>query len=357
MERDEGYPSSFKTGQSAQERGFSHVPDCYLVDPSQRPSVNSTEIDDVPVVDLAGLRMDPAQRSLVIRAIRQACLHIGFFQVVNHGIPETVMEKALAAAFEFFQLPLAERMKFRSDDVQKPVRYSTSLKDGVDKIQFWRIFLKQYANPLKDWIQFWPEKPPTYREDMGRYSEEVMKLAMELTEAITESLGLGPTYLSPQMERGMQVMTVNCYPPCPEPELTLGLPPHSDYSFFTILQQSSPGLEILDPRDDTWKAVTMVPGALQVNIGDHVEVLSNGAYKSILHRARVNSDKTRVSLASLHSLGKDVKVGPAPEILEATRWPAGYKKSSFQDFLVFLSKNDLGEKGKRFVESLKIGEN
>ena len=84
-------------------------------------------------------------------------------QVINHGIDESVTEKGLAAAEEFFKLPAAEKLKFKSADVHKPVRYGSSLKDGTDKIQFWRVFLKHYANPWKDWIQFWPQKPPTYR--------------------------------------------------------------------------------------------------------------------------------------------------------------------------------------------------
>ena len=83
--------------------------------------------------------------------------------MVNHGIEQSVLDKALAAADGFFRLPAEEKLKFMSSDVHKPVRYGTSIKDGVDKIQFWRIFLKTYAHPLKDWLQFWPHNPPNYR--------------------------------------------------------------------------------------------------------------------------------------------------------------------------------------------------
>ncbi|KAH9610145.1 hypothetical protein KSS87_003457 [Heliosperma pusillum] len=237
-----------KTGQSAQERGLSHVPDCYEVPVSQRPTLDSP-IANVPVIDVAGLRMGPAQRSTVINSIGKACRRFGFFQVVNHGIEQSILDKALAAADDFFELPANEKMKFMSSDVHKPVRYATSLRDGIDTIQYWRVFLKHYANPLEHLIQSWPEKPPTYRKDMGAYATGVQKLAMELTGAITESLGLSPKYLKQELEGGMQVIASNYYPPCPQPHLTLGLPPHSDYSCLTILLQSSPGLEIRDMED------------------------------------------------------------------------------------------------------------
>lgn len=88
----------------------------------------------------------------------------GFYKkIVNHGICENVLDDALSAAFSFFNLPTSEKMKLMCNDVHKPVRYGTSLKDGMDKVQFWRVFLKHYANPLEDWINLWPDNPSDYR--------------------------------------------------------------------------------------------------------------------------------------------------------------------------------------------------
>ncbi|KAF5456217.1 hypothetical protein F2P56_025722 [Juglans regia] len=243
-------------------------------------------------------------------------------------------------------------MKFMSNDVRKPVRYATTLKDGIDKVQFWRDLLKHYANPLEDWIDAWPANPPSYREKMGNYSTEVRKLGLDLMGAITEGLGLGSTYLSDKMDKGMQVMAVNCYPPCPEPDISLGLPPHSNYSCLTIVLQSSRGLEIMDKDDGEWGAVEQLQGALQVHAGDHLEVLSNGFYKSVVHRASLNPDRTRISIVSLQSLGMDELMKPAKELVDE-RHPKGYKESSFRDVLDFLSKNDIGE-GKSFINTLKM---
>nr|POE97985.1 protein dmr6-like oxygenase 1 [Quercus suber] len=135
--------------------------------------------------------------------------------------------------------------------------------------------------------------------------------------AITESLGLGSAYSSDKMNEGMQVVAVNCYPPCPNPNVAvLGLPPHSAYSCLTIALQSSPGLKIMDMEEGKWGKVPKLHGALQVHVGDHLEVLSNGLYKSVVQRAILNCERTRISIVSLMSLGLDEKMGTAKEFVD-----------------------------------------
>ncbi|XP_075111271.1 flavanone 3-dioxygenase 3-like isoform X2 [Nicotiana tabacum] len=351
MADDNESSSSFPIGETAQEKGLSYVPKCYMMPPSQRPSLKS-EFANVPMVDLAGMNDDnPLQRSIIIQDIANACRRNGFFHVINHGISQAILDGALSAAFGFFDLATEDKEKIMSNDVYKPVRYGTSLKDGEDKVQFWRVFLKHYANPLIDWIKLWPENPPDYREKMGKYTEEVQKLAIKIMGIITEGLGLGPTYLSQNFQDGVNVIAVNCYPPCPQPGLALGLPPHSDYSILTIVLQSSAGLEILDIQNNEWRAVQDLQGTLQVHVGDHLEVLSNGLYKSVVHRVTLNSQKTRISVSSLHSLGMDEKMETAKE-LEDEEYPKRYKESSFSDFLKFLHENDIGQ-GSSFLMTLK----
>lgn len=99
----------------------------------------------------------------------------------------------------------------------------------------------------------------------------------------------------------------------------------------------------------------MVPelhGALQVRIGDHFEVMSNGVYKSVVHRATLNGEKTRVSIASLHRLGMDDKMETANELIDEQN-PKRDKESSFRDFLDFLANKDIAD-GKHFIDTLKI---
>ncbi|KAK6145671.1 hypothetical protein DH2020_022491 [Rehmannia glutinosa] len=342
--------SSFPMGKTAQERGLSYVPKCYKVQPLDRPKMDP-KIANVPLIDLAGMS-DPTRRSILIQEIANACRRYGFFQVINHGISEGILDGALSTASGFFNLPTQYKANFMSNDVHKPVRYGSSLKDGVDKVQFWRVFLKHYAHPLKDWIGLWPHTPLDYRNKMGEYVEAAQQLAQMIMGLITESLGLGTTYLSSKLDEGMQVMTVNCYPPCPQPQLALGLPAHSDYSSLTIVLQDSPGLQILDTEDNSWKMVPAIPGALQVHVGDQLEVLSNGRYKSVVHRVTLNSEKTRISIAGLHSLGMDVKMEAAKEMVDEENRNR-YRESCFRDFLDFISKNDIGE-GSSFLNTIKI---
>ncbi|GMN41066.1 hypothetical protein TIFTF001_010286 [Ficus carica] len=272
----------------------------------------------------------------------------GLPYIINHGICQSVLDDTLSSAFDFFRLPAAEKVKFMSNDVYKPVRYGTSLRDGIDKTLTSMPKKNEYpqrgvSSGIVDW------------EKIGRYCKEVRKLGLELMGPITESLGLSPNYMRDKLEEGMQVMVVNCYPPCPNPDLALGLPPHSDYSCLTIVLQSSPGLEIMDAEAGTWRLVPELPGALQVHVGDHFKVLGNGTYKSIAHRAILSRDTTRVSVVSFHSSGMDEKMGTAEELMDhhEERPYKKYRESSFRDFLNFLSTNDIGE-GKTFINTLKI---
>lgn len=149
---------------------------------------------------------------------------------------------------------------------------------------------------------------------------------------------------------GSQVMAINCYPACPEPHLTLGLPPHTDYGMTSIILQNHQGLQIMD-RDKKWHSVPLIEGALIVMLGDHMEVLSNGIYKGIVHRATVNSEKKSISIVSLHSLALGKKVGPALALVNKQNI-LSYKEGSFNDFLDFISREDISEA--KYIDKLKI---
>ena len=113
---------------------------------------------------------------------------------------------------------------------------------------------------------------------MGKYAVEVRRLALQLTDAILESLGLGQAYMRDKLDEGMQVMTVNKYEKRPEMAgSVLGLAAHSDYGCITILLQSCEGLQIADRNTNTWKTVPLeCPDPLPVQIGDYLELSSNG---------------------------------------------------------------------------------
>lgn len=106
---------------------------------------------------------------------------------------------------------------------------------------------------------------------VGTYSKEARALALRLLEAISESLGLERSHMVTAMGRHAQHMALNYYPPCPQPELTYGLPGHKDPNAITLLLQDGvSGLQV--QRNGRWVAVNPVPNALVVNIGDQLQV-------------------------------------------------------------------------------------
>ncbi|XP_070681916.1 flavanone 3-dioxygenase 3-like [Malus domestica] len=113
--------SSFSMGKSAQEKGLPYVPECYVIPTSQRASL-TPDVVTVPTIDFGRLKKGPDERALVIGDVRTACRQLGFFQIENHGIRQTVLDEALSSATEFFKLPVSEKAKFMSNDVHGPVR-------------------------------------------------------------------------------------------------------------------------------------------------------------------------------------------------------------------------------------------
>ncbi|GJU47984.1 flavanone 3-dioxygenase 3-like protein [Tanacetum coccineum] len=149
---------------------------------------------------------------------------------------------------------------------------------------------------------------------------------------------------------GSQVLAVNCYPSCPEPDLALGTPPHTDHGTLTILHQSHQGLEIMD-HDKKWHSVPFIEGALIIQLGDQSEIMSNERHKSTQHRAILNMQKMRLSIACIHSLAIEKKIGPAPELVDEQH-PVAYKEGSFAEFLDYIALNSGSDV--KYIDTLRI---
>ncbi|EYU40363.1 hypothetical protein MIMGU_mgv11b015651mg [Erythranthe guttata] len=184
---------------------------------------------------------------------------------------------------------------------------------------------------------------------MGNYTKAINDLHKKLMEVIFESLGLKPDYLQKEIEQGSQITAVNYYPSCPEPSLALGLPPHTDYGLLTILLQNQEGLQIKE-KTGNWHCVPAIKEGLVVQLGDHMEVLTNGRYRGVVHRAVLNSEKNRISIANIQTLSMDTKVGPASELVDDEH-SVLYEEASFRDFLKFVSENDVLEG--RYIDTLR----
>lgn len=106
---------------------------------------------------------------------------------------------------------------------------------------------------------------------MAEYCRNVKGLAERLLEAISESLGLEKDYMNRALGKHGQHMAINYYPPCPQPELTYGLPGHADPNVVTLLLQDDvAGLQVFN--NGRWVAVKPMPHRFTVNIGDQIQV-------------------------------------------------------------------------------------
>eukprot|EP00253_Pinus_taeda_P001968 PITA_01968 len=331
------------------------LPSNYILPVAERPNANitvGTPLEyDLPVIDISGL--EGPHRPKVVSAIGRACQENGFFQVINHGVEDSLIGEVMRVASEFFQLPIEERDRFASGDTMKAVRYGTSLNHMRDRVLCWRDFLKHYCHPLDQMLRLWPSNPSDYRSVVSSYSKDVRRLFVRIMSAVVESLGLPHNkYIVENgfSDEGSQVMVLNYYPACPEPELTLGIPPHSDYGCITVLaQDSTGGFQVL--HKGQWEAIRPLPKSLTINIGDHIEVLSNGRYKSVMHRAVVNSEKPRISVAAFMSLPLEANICPAPELTDEHH-PPMYRDTNFAELMNLLTSNEY--RAGSFLDSIRL---
>ncbi|XP_047335478.1 2-oxoglutarate-dependent dioxygenase 19-like [Impatiens glandulifera] len=302
------------------------------------PSVETT----IPIVDFSSLiSTDSHQQSEAIRGLAKACQDWGFFTVINHGIPDSLMSAIIDATTKFFDLTEEEKKEFESENVLNPIRYGTSFNLKVDKVLFWRDYLKVIVHP-----QFhFPSKPQDFSLLAQEYCKRTREMTRELMRAISISLQLDPNIFdySLKLEKEMfQIFIGNLYPPCPEPEMAMGLPPHSDHGLLTVLIQNQvAGLQIL--HDGKWVGVgvSQHPNSFLVNVGDHLEILSNGRYKSIVHRATVNNASTRISIAIAHGPSIDSVVSPIEELVIGDEGSSEYMSMRYGDYIKLQQENKL----------------
>ncbi|GAB2300647.1 hypothetical protein Dimus_034682 [Dionaea muscipula] len=360
------------------DNGIKKVPNKYILPVSDRPDISKggggaaaggglhskdrirSSTLKLPIIDFAELQ--GPNRSNMLKSLSNACQQYGFFQLVNHGVPRDVTSSMIDVCKRFFELPFEERVKYMSSDMSAPVRYGTSFNQNHDGVFCWRDFLKLMCNPLPEV----PSSPPELRKQVEAYTNETKHLFLMLMEAILESLEHDQGTVAPgtktaeeeeedddiikEFQDGSQLLVCNCYPPCPEPDLTLGLPPHSDYGFLTLLLQDEvKGLQIQFEAE--WVTVEPIPHAFVVNVGDHLEIFSNGRYKSVLHRVITNCERTRVTVASLHSLPFKCSIQPWQRLLSEEN-PRRYMETDFATFLSYISSRE--PKKKSFLESRKL---
>ncbi|CAH9101510.1 unnamed protein product, partial [Cuscuta epithymum] len=311
--------------QSLAAAGLSAIPERYIKPPADRPSLGGDDGDlDIPVIDLGPLFQhgdgdDVAlAKAKVMSQVSAACREWGFFQAVNHGVKPELMEGAREVWREFFHQPVEVKEVYANS----PATYEGyGSRLGVEKgaVLDWNdyFFLHYLPSSIKDHNK-WPQIPTHLRDTVEEYSEEVVKFCGRLMSILSTNLGLDEGFLQNAFGGADDIgacMRINFYPKCPQPDLTLGLSSHSDPGGLTVLLPDTDVLGLQVRKNSDWVTVKPVNQALIVNIGDQIQVLTNAIYKSVEHRAIVNSNKERVSLAYFYSPRGDLVIQPAKEFV------------------------------------------
>ncbi|XP_062096715.1 codeine O-demethylase-like [Humulus lupulus] len=275
----------------------------------------------------------------------------GFFQLVDHGVSPLLVEDVKSRIKEFFDMPMEEKNKFRQQSGELEGLGQAFVVSEEQKLDWADMFFvvtqpKHLRKP-----HLLPNLPLPFRETLEAYSTELEKITMKLLDFMGKALGMEPNEMIELLGEGWQSMRMNYYPPCPQPKLVIGANTHSDSSGLTIVLQINEmdGLQI--KKDGIWIPVRPLPNAFIVNIGDSIEIVTNGIYRSIEHRATVNAEKERLSIATFYSPNLNGDLGPAPSLITPTT-PAKFKKIHVMDFFRGYLARELD--GKSYFDSMRI---
>ena len=170
------------------------------------------------------------------------------------------------------------------------------------------------------------------RQAIEQYVREARKVLDDLLEVLAESLSLERHVFIQQFDTNESEINVrvNYYPPCPRPDQTLGLTPHTDTSALTILMEfdTSGGLQVL--KDQKWLPVKWPRDTLLVNVGDMLEIMSNGRLQSPWHRVVTQMDVERFSVALFYNPASLAEIVP---VRNTTMENESYKNIVLGDYL------------------------
>ncbi|KAH0651879.1 hypothetical protein KY284_031791 [Solanum tuberosum] len=306
-------------------------------------------MENFPIINLEKLNGD--ERANTMEMIKDACENWGFFELVNHGIPHEVMDTVDKMTKGHYKKCMEQR--FKELVASKGLE---AVQAEVTDLDWESTFFLRHL-PTSNISQV-PDLDGEYREVMRDFAKRLEKLAEELLDLLCENLGLEKGYLKNAFygSKGPNFGTkVSNYPPCPKPDLIKGLRAHTDAGGIILLFQDDKvsGLQLL--KDEQWIDVPPMRHSIVVNLGDQLEVITNGKYKSVMHRVIAQTDGTRMSLASFYNPGNDAVIYPAPALIEAEESKQVYPKFVFDDYMKLYAGLKFQAKEPRF-EAMKAME-
>lgn len=282
--------------------------------------------NSVPVIDISGLRSEQREeRERVAAEIGTAAREVGFFYISGSGIDESAFERMLAATKEFFALPLEEKMRsyiglsrchrgyvpvgeegLESDnppDLKEAFDTALDLPgDDPDHLA---------GNPMLG-PNTWPDLPG-FAEAVTAYYQAVIDVGRQLLWAFAVALGEDPEVFSRHATKTPSQLRLMHYPFNPDAKDAQGIGAHTDYECFTLLKPTAPGLEVLNGAGE-WIDVPPVDGTFVVNIGDLLELWTNGTFVATSHRVRRVSQE-RYSFPLFFNVDYHTEVKPLPRFV------------------------------------------
>ena len=323
-------------------------------------AVTQNEADGfVPVIDIAPyLAGTPEGKRRVAAQLDRACREVGFYVIVGHGVDPGLVDEIEAVSREFFDLPLAEKMKVHIGKVPGGVGYSAigdvalastrgeaTPPDLNETFQIAKVDVTDDAyfhnEAARGMIprNRWPERPTALKDVYSRYYVRMGSLAADLMRLSALALDLPETYFDDKIDRHISRVNVRLYPeqkvaPLPG-QLRAGA--HTDYGTVTILKPGDAvgGLQIADAAGN-WHDVPMIPGSFVINQGDLMARWTNDRWLSTLHRVanppeEAKGGSRRLSIVFFHHPNYDATVSCLPTCVAAGTGPK-YAQITVSDY-------------------------
>lgn len=267
-------------------------------------------LSQVPVIDVAALVAGTAARRAAAEAIGRACRDCGFFYVVGHGVDEALGARLEQLSRRFFAQSLEEKLRIRMELGGRAWRgyfpvggeLTSGRPDHKEGIYFGAELgddhpLVKAGAPLHG-PNLFPEGVPGFREAVLEYLVAMTRLGHTLMEGIALSLDLEEGHFAERYTGDPTILfRIFNYPPAPAPsgdEPSWGVGEHTDYGLLTILRQDDAGGLQVKSRS-RWIEAPPLPGSLICNLGDMLDRMTGGRYRSTPHRVRNAAPRDRLS--------------------------------------------------------------
>ncbi|KAL5712199.1 hypothetical protein ACHQM5_014394 [Ranunculus cassubicifolius] len=295
---------------------------------------------EIPTIDLDGVD-DGERRKVVVEEVRVASNTWGFFQMINHEIPVSILDEMINGVRRFHEQPTEEKQKIYAQEYSpKPRFYSNGIALRISQHADWRDSLNcNFSDEELD-----PERLPLVcRDIIIEYVRCIIKLKDTLSKLLSEALGIDADYLSNIGCMKTESWVGHYYPACPEPDKTLGATRHSDPDFLTILLQDEiGGLQVL--HQNRWVDVPPTRGALVANIGDLLQLITNDRFKSVEHRVLARPVVPRISVATFfYPKERGSRYGPIKEF-SCEDDPPIYRDVSVNEYVDYYKSKGLDGK-------------